>query len=89
MSLQSSGGKGSAKRPADVSMDVFDSNFERIFGKKEIKIKEDDALSSKIDKMCQRLLDSEEHAVESAIPQVAEDAVILFKELQLYVDNVS
>lgn len=28
------GGKGSAKRPTDVSMETFDSNFDRIFGKK-------------------------------------------------------
>ena len=29
------GGKGSAKRPTDVSTETFDSNFERIFGKKK------------------------------------------------------
>lgn len=29
------GGKGSATRPAGVSMETFDSNFDRIFGKKK------------------------------------------------------
>ena len=35
-----------------------------------------------IDVICDRLLDSEEHAVESAIPQVAEDAVDLIRGLE-------
>lgn len=35
-----------------------------------------------IDVICDRLLDSEEHAVESAIPQVAEDAVNLIRGLE-------
>ena len=34
-----------------------------------------------IDVICDRLLDSEEHAVESAIPQVAEDAVEVIRSL--------
>ena len=35
-----------------------------------------------IDVICARLLDSEEHAVDSAIPQVAEDAVDLIRMLE-------
>ena len=34
-----------------------------------------------IDAMCARLMDSEEHAVESAIPEVAEDAVELIRQM--------
>lgn len=41
--------------------------------------KTDDA---KIDSVCERLLDSEEHAVEAAIPPIAEDAVELIRALQ-------
>lgn len=37
---------------------------------------------TKIDSICQRLLDSEEHAVEAAIPPIAEEAFWLIKELQ-------
>lgn len=35
-----------------------------------------------VDKICDRLLDSEEHATESAIPQVAEDAVEVIRSLE-------
>lgn len=38
-------------------------------------------VSLPIDDICDRLLDSEEHATESAIPQVAEDAVVIFRKL--------
>jgi len=34
-----------------------------------------------IDKICNRLLDSDEHATESAIPQIAEDAVEMIRGL--------
>lgn len=34
-----------------------------------------------VDIICARLLDSEEHAVDSAIPQVAEDAVEMICKL--------
>lgn len=39
-------------------------------------------MQTDIDMICSRLLDSEEHAVESAIPQVAEDAVDLIRGLE-------
>lgn len=38
-------------------------------------------MSNDINTICDRLLDSEEHAVESAIPQVAEDAVEVIRSL--------
>lgn len=41
-----------------------------------------DVSQEDIDAICDRLLDSEEHAVESAIPEVAEDAVQLIRKLQ-------
>lgn len=47
-----------------------------------------DKLIEASDVICQRLLDSEEHAVEAAIPQVAEDAVELIKELQAQIKEL-
>lgn len=38
-------------------------------------------MSNDINKICERLLDSEEYAVESAIPPVAEDAVEVIRSL--------
>ena len=49
----SDGGKGDAPRPLSVSIEVFDKNFEAIFGKKtkmpqpEMKEKKDDNLPTK------------------------------------------
>lgn len=34
-----------------------------------------------VEDICARLLDSEEHACESAVPQVAEEAVVLIRAL--------
>ena len=38
-------------------------------------------MNNDITKICERLLDSEEHATEAAIPQVAEDAVEIIQGL--------
>lgn len=38
-------------------------------------------MSNDINKICERLLDSEEHAVDAAIPRVAEDAVEVIHSL--------
>lgn len=38
-------------------------------------------MNNDINTICDRLLDSEEHAVEAAIPQVAEDAVEVIRSL--------
>lgn len=43
---------------------------------------ETQTLNERADLICERLLDSEEHAVEAAIPPVAEDAVELIRQLQ-------
>ena len=39
-------------------------------------------LETEAQNVCQRLLDSEEHAVDAAIPEVAEDAVEIIARLQ-------
>jgi hypothetical protein len=43
---------------------------------------------SSVDDICSRLLDSEEHATESAIPQVAEDAVEIIRALDAERSNL-
>lgn len=48
--------------------------FEMFFARKDVTPEE-------VDAMYDRLLDSEEHAVDSAIPQVAEDAAELLKRM--------
>lgn len=79
-----------AKRLVDVFGDAIE-NDEEINGADAVdQIVElyqlaKEALSAKpassVDDICNRLLDSEEHATESAVPQVAEDAVEILRAL--------
>lgn len=95
MATRAAGGKGSAKRPSGVSMETFDNNFDRIFGNKKQNRGQNEthfspytnaasnkSLSEEAEDICRRLLDSEEHAVEAAIPPIAEDAVEMIHKLQ-------
>jgi uncharacterized protein with von Willebrand factor type A (vWA) domain len=142
MATRAAGGKGSAKRPSGVSMETFDNNFDRIFGKKKAvinnepvtfcdvfeltndgyrkakawlqengledeiqkeqsvdgftltalanKLYNDKSIQSNIEAntICERLLDSEEHACEAAIPPIAEEAVEMIRKLQNEIETL-